>query len=105
MITMDQIITAIKALVGDNPFTNENVERALTDEATRRLRGDRANSLDWRHSIVDLLTILDLDSSWEARVALAKALGYDGELTKENSFNMNFWLLRTIFNEFPPSDS
>jgi hypothetical protein len=103
------IIAAVKALVGDKPFTQENVETALTDEATRRLRGDHANSLDWRHSIVDLLKILNLPTSWEVRENLAINMGFPGEATKDNSFEMNVWLHRAIFNqianEYSPSDS
>ena len=34
-----------------------------------------ADRLDWRHSIVDLLKLLDLDSSLSARKELAEELG------------------------------
>ena len=97
-MNLDQISIAIQALVAGKPFNQENVEAALTDEATRRLRGDRANSLDWRHSMVDFLKILNLDNSWQARRDLAQNMGYTGALTKEDSFVMNMWLHREIFN-------
>ena len=39
----------------------------------------RRDKLDWRKSIVDLLKLLDLDSSLSARKDLAKELGYGGD--------------------------
>jgi hypothetical protein len=71
-----EIIAAIKSLVGDKPFTQENVETALTDEANPPFSRDHANSLDWRHSIVDLLKILNLPYSWEVRENLAINMGF-----------------------------
>ena len=37
-----------------------------------------ADHLNWRTSIVDLLTLIGVDASPEARAALAQELGYDG---------------------------
>lgn len=39
-----------------------------------------ADHLNWRTSIVDLLELIGVDSSLEAREALARELGYDGPL-------------------------
>ncbi len=46
--------------------------------------------LDWRHSIVDLMKLLSLDSSHAARVELAKELHYTGNI--QDSAAMNIWL-------------
>jgi len=46
-----------------------------------------AMTLDWQHSIVDLMKLLDLDSSLAARKQLANELGYAGE--KDGSASMN----------------
>lgn len=46
--------------------------------------------LDWRHSIVDLLKALDIDSSLDKRKELATELGYTGAL--DGSAEMNMWL-------------
>lgn len=51
--------------------------------------------LNWRTSIVDLLKLLDLDSSLEARKALAKELHCPQELMG-NSADMNIWLHKTV---------
>jgi hypothetical protein len=37
-----------------------------------------ADHLNWRTSIVDLMTLIGVDASPEARGALAQELGYDG---------------------------
>ena len=50
--------------------------------------------LDWRHSIVDLLKALDLDSSLSARKELAKELQYAGDTNE--SAAMNMWLTKQV---------
>lgn len=49
-----------------------------------------ADHLDWRTSIVDLMTLIGVDSSLEARIALAQELGYPG--TADGSREMDNWL-------------
>jgi hypothetical protein len=51
--------------------------------------------LNWRTSIVDLLKLLDIDSSLAARKELATELGCPGELM-EDSAKMNMWLHKTV---------
>ena len=46
--------------------------------------------LDWRHSIVDLMKLLDLDSGLAARKELAQELHYNGNTS--DSAAMNIWL-------------
>lgn len=46
--------------------------------------------LDWRHSIVDMLKLLKLDSSLHARKELAQELHYSGNMN--DSASMNVWL-------------
>ena len=41
--------------------------------------------LDWKHSIVDLMKLLSLDSSLAARKELAKELHYDGDMNNSAS--------------------
>ena len=49
-----------------------------------------ASSLNWKTSIVDLLKVLGLDSSLDARKRLAAELGYTG--SESDSAAMNIWL-------------
>ena len=53
---------------------------------------------NWRTSIVDLLKLLDIDSSFEARKALAVELGCPPELMKESA-DMNIWLHKTVLKK------
>ena len=51
--------------------------------------------LNWRTSIVDLLKLLDIDSSFEARKELATELGCPEDLM-DDSAKMNIWLHKTV---------
>ena len=50
--------------------------------------------LDWRHSIVDLMKLLGLDSGLDARRQLAQELGYGGDTG--DTAAMNVWLHRQV---------
>ena len=66
-----------------------DVEAVLKD-----LAGKNKEKLDWRHSIVDLMKLLKLDSSLTARKELAKELHYTGN-TKDSA-EMNIWLHKQV---------
>ena len=51
--------------------------------------------LDWRTSIVDLLKLLEIDSSFAARKALATELACPPELMNDSA-KMNMWLHKTV---------
>ena len=51
---------------------------------------EAGQTLDWRHSIVDLMKLLNLDSSLGARKTLAGELHYTGDT--DDSASMNVWL-------------
>lgn len=50
--------------------------------------------LDWRHSIVDMMKALNLDSSLSARKELATELNYTGDMN--DSAKMNIWLHKAL---------
>ena len=52
---------------------------------------------DWRKSIVDLMKLLNLDSSMKSRQALADELGYTGD--KKDSAAMNVWLHKQVMTK------
>ena len=60
------------------------------DELADKLDED----LDWRHSIVDLMKLLKLDSSLTARKKLAEELHFEGN-TKDSAA-MNIWLHKQV---------
>ena len=53
--------------------------------------------LDWRKSIVDLMKLLNLDSSLSARKELAQELHYTGDMN--NSAGMNIWLHKQVMQK------
>jgi len=54
--------------------------------------------LNWKVSIVDLLKLLDINSSYEARKELATELGCPAELMGDSA-KMNMWLHKTVLNK------
>ena len=58
------------------------------------LAKQRKQKLNWRKSIVDLMKLLDLDSSFAARKRLAEELHYPGN-TKASAA-MNIWLHKQV---------
>ena len=61
----------------------------LTSLATQN-----GQNLNWKESIVDLLKLLGLDSSLDARKKLAAELGYTGNT--EDSARMNILLIKEV---------
>jgi len=57
----------------------------------------KGEKLDWKHSIVDLMKALDIDSSLSARKDLAKELGYTGDTN--DSASMNIWLHKQVMTK------
>jgi Domain of unknown function (DUF3597) len=55
-----------------------------------KLASQSKEKLDWRHSIVDMMKLLNLDSSLGARKHLAEELHYTGNTN--DSASMNIWL-------------
>lgn len=69
-----------------------DVEKLLNEKASAA-----GEKLNWRTSIVDLMKLLDLDSSLAARKELAKELNYSGDTN--DSAAMNIWLHRQVMNK------
>jgi len=75
------------------PMTREEVEaliQKIADDTGRK-------NYNWKQSIVDLMKLLDLDSSLNARKQLAQELGYTGKL--DGSAEMNVWLHKEVMKQ------
>ena len=70
-----------------------DAEQVLTSIAASKSNPD----LNWRTSIVDLMKLLDMDSSFANRKELATELGYTGEL--DGSAEMNIWLQKEVMRQ------
>ena len=70
---------------------------ATVDVAAQLEQRAAANpqKLNWRTSIVDLLKLLDIDSGFSARKALATELGCPPELMSDSA-KMNVWLHKAV---------
>lgn len=66
-----------------------DVEKVLAYMAEKR--GQPSN---WKTSIVDLMKLVGMDSSLDARKELAQDLGYTGAL--DGSAEMNMWLHKKV---------
>ena len=66
-----------------------DVEKVLDDMAK-----NNAQKLNWRTSIVDLMKLVGMDSSQQARKQLAQELHYSGDTN--DSAAMNIWLHKQV---------
>ena len=73
------------------PASAQDVETRLRDIAAKK--GSTSN---YDTSIVDLMKLLDLDSSLDNRKTLASELGYTGAL--DGSAEMNIWLHKAVMD-------
>jgi hypothetical protein len=80
------------ASAGAQPMSEVDVEAVLTKRTS-----ENKEKLDWRKSIVDLMKLLNLDSSLIARKELAKELNYTGDTN--DSASMNIWLHKQVMQK------
>jgi hypothetical protein len=69
-----------------------DVEAVLNDMAAKN-----PEKLDWKRSIVDLMKLVGMDSSFAARKELAKDLNYSGDMN--DSASMNIWLHKEVLKK------
>ena len=74
------------------PAPTVDVTAILNDMAAKN-----SEKLDWRTSIVDLMKLVGMDSSFGARKELAKELGYTGDTN--DSAAMNVWLHKQVLRK------
>jgi uncharacterized protein DUF3597 len=87
---------AVSQAPGSTPISIVDVEAVLT-----KLSASNSQKLDWRKSIVDLMKLLDLDSSLAARKELAQELKYTGDTN--DSASMNIWLHKQVMQKLAES--
>ncbi|MGZ8321273.1 MAG: DUF3597 domain-containing protein [Telluria sp.] len=72
------------------------MEMVDVEAILNKMAGSTGEPLNWRTSIVDLLKLLNLDSSLQSRKELAQELDYKGDTG--DSASMNIWLHRQVMN-------
>jgi hypothetical protein len=67
------------------------------DAILAQAAAEKGQELNYKTSIVDLMKLLDLDSSLDNRKELATELGYTGD--KDGSAEMNIWLHKEVMRQ------
>ena len=73
------------------------------EQVLEQLAAKNPQKLDWRHSIVDLMKLVHMDSSLAKRQELAKELGYTGDMN--DSASMNVWLHQQVMSKLAENDA
>jgi len=77
------------------PISEVDVAAILTAMAK-----ENSEDLDWKKSIVDLMKLVDMDSSYGARKELALELGYSqADIDSKGSAEMNMWLHKQVMKK------
>jgi hypothetical protein len=80
-------------MAAPSPVMSEvDVEKVL-----QAMENKGSQPLDWRHSIVDLLKMLGMESDLASRKQLAKELNYTGDMN--DSAKMNIWLHQQVMQK------
>jgi hypothetical protein len=78
------------------PMSRDDVEAMI-----EKIADEQDEHYNWNESIVDLMKLLKLDSSFAARKQLALELGYRGKL--DSSGEMNVWLHNQVMTKLTES--
>lgn len=81
------------ATAGAQPASQVDVTAQLEKKAA-----ENPQKLNWRTSIVDLLKLLDIDSSLQARKELATELGAPSDVMADSA-RMNMWLHKAVMQK------
>lgn len=80
------------AATNATPGSNVDVAAILD-----KLASQSDEKLDWKHSIVDMMKLVKMDSSLSSRKELAKELNYSGDMN--DSAAMNVWLHKEVLKQ------
>jgi hypothetical protein len=86
-----------------SPGTTAPIPISMTEVEAMiaKIADGQSAKYNWNESIVDLMKLLKLDSSLDARKQLAQELGYTGALT--GSADMNIWLHKEVMAKLAES--
>ena len=83
------------------PATGKPMSRDEVEAMIEKIANDQDENYNWEESIIDLMKLLKLDSSFAARKQLAQELGYRGKL--DGSAEMNVWLHDQVMTKLAES--
>ncbi len=92
--------TASQPPAGGAPAAPPQTAISVVDVVAKleSLAATHPQKLNWKRSIADLLRLLDIDNSYEARKALATELGCPAERMGDSA-QMNMWLHKTVLQK------
>jgi hypothetical protein len=93
-VPVAQAVPGAPAPAGGAAAAMSGVDVAATLD---KLAAASKEKLDWKHSIVDLMKLVGMDSSLSARKELAKDLKYTGDMS--DSAKMNMWLHKQVMQK------
>jgi Domain of unknown function (DUF3597) len=82
---------------GVSPTTAQPVAAVDVAAVLDRMASESSQKLDWKHSIVDLMKLVGMDSSLSARRELAADLKYAGDTG--DTATMNMWLHKEVMKK------
>jgi Domain of unknown function (DUF3597) len=91
----------MSAVFGPSNAGAKPISRAEVEAMIAKTAGEKQEKYNWKESIVDLMKLLNLDSSLDARKQLAQELGYTGALN--GSAEMNIWLHQQLMTKLAAS--
>jgi hypothetical protein len=91
----------MSAVFGSSHAGAKPISRAEVEAMIAKTAGEKQEKYNWKESIVDLMKLLNLDSSLAARKQLAQELGYTGALN--GSAEMNIWLHQQLMTKLAAS--
>ncbi|MEO0454788.1 MAG: DUF3597 domain-containing protein [Verrucomicrobiota bacterium] len=72
-----------------------DIEALMAEKAA-----NHPEDLDWKKSIVDLMKLVEMDSSYSNRKELAIELGYpEADIESKGSAEMNMWLHKEVLKQ------
>jgi hypothetical protein len=95
-----EVDDGVEKVVSAQPVVAQAVKPVSEVDVVKQLEQMASGSgLDWKVSIVDLLKVLKIDSSLDARKELAVELGCPAELMGGDHSKMNIWLHKTVLKK------
>ena len=85
------------AVAAAQPVATAPVKQVDVAAVLNAMAAKNSEKLDWKHSIVDLMKLVGMDSSLSARKELATDLHYTGD--QNDSASMNIWLHKEVLKK------
>ena len=88
---------AVGSAVAEAPRATPVAEPVDVAAILDKMASENKQKLDWKHSIVDLMKLVGMESSLSARRELAADLDYSGDTN--DTATMNMWLHKEVMKK------